>query len=65
MKRTDLLNALKNAGYHSDRAAWTRLVVENRVSVATAGGSYARGIEARKAGLRCNCGDCSTLKVAS
>lgn len=59
MKRTDLLNALTFAGYHKDSAGWTRLVIENRVSVTSAGRAYAAGIEARKAGMRCGCSDCA------
>lgn len=49
MKRNDLTNALKFAGYHADAKAFTRLTIENRISIIAAGQAYARGIEARKA----------------
>lgn len=64
MKRDDILNALKFAGYHGDRATFTRLSIENRIAIVAAGRAYARGIEARKAGQRCGCSDC-TVEVAS
>lgn len=59
MKRNDLINAIKFAGYHSDARTFTRLTIENRISIIAAGQAYARGIEARKAGQRCGCGDCA------
>ncbi len=59
MKRNDLLGLLKYAGYHADRAGWTRLTIENRISIVTAGQAYARGIEARQAGVKCGCVDCN------
>ncbi len=58
MKRNDLINLLTFAGYHGDEAGWTRMVVENRVSIITAGRAYSRGIEARKAGTPCGCSEC-------
>jgi hypothetical protein len=65
MKRADLLGALKFAGYHGDSAAWTRLTIENRISITAAGQAYARGIEARKAGMACGCSDCAAAKTAA
>lgn len=58
MKRSDLLGLLRFAGYHGDRAGWTRLTIENRISIVAAGAEYARGIQAKQAGQACGCDKC-------
>lgn len=59
MKREHLTSYLRIAGYHSDRAAFTRLFVENRISKAKAIEAYRSGAQARAAGVRCTCVECT------
>ena len=59
MKRADLLGLLRFAGYHGDSAAFTRLLVEHRISRRVADDAYSAGRAARVAGQRCGCTDCA------
>lgn len=59
MKRAHAIDYLRIAGYHADRAAFTRLYVENRVSYSAATEAYRAGQKARDAGVRCTCRDCN------
>lgn len=58
MTRALAMAHLRIAGYHDDRAAWTRLYVENRVSYAAAKRAWAAGKLARDNGVRCTCTEC-------
>lgn len=58
MKREHVLTYLRVAGYHDDRAAFTRLYVENRIGYKAAQDAYRAGRAARDAGVRCDCHDC-------
>lgn len=58
MKRADAIAWIRIAGYHDDRAAFTRLYVENRVSYKAAQAAYANGRAQRAAGIGCTCHDC-------
>lgn len=42
---------LRIAGYDNDRAAWTRLYVENRISYAVAKKAWEDGVRMRAAGI--------------
>jgi hypothetical protein len=44
MKREAVLRALKAAGSTNDKQAWTRLYVENRVSLAVANQMWCEGV---------------------
>uniref|UniRef100_UPI0039F6B758 hypothetical protein n=1 Tax=Sulfuriferula sp. GW6 TaxID=3345112 RepID=UPI0039F6B758 len=59
MKRKDALVLIRVAGYHADKAAFTRLYVENRVSREAANAEYQRGQEMKKAGVPCQCRECA------
>lgn len=59
MKRKDLTALLTFAGYHADSSAFTRLLVENRISIAAAREHYSAGASARRAGVRCGCSECA------
>jgi hypothetical protein len=65
MKREHALTKLRVAGYHDDRATFTRTYVEERVSYAAAKAAYAEGRAARARGVPCDCHDCKTEKTAA
>ena len=58
MKREHLLAHLRVAGYHEDRAAFTRLYIENRVSKKVADDAFNVGRTMRRNGVGCGCSDC-------
>lgn len=58
MKRSDCLGLMKAAGYHGDKATFTRLLVENRVSRMAAEEAFRLGVKAKAAGVSCGCLDC-------
>lgn len=67
MKRKDLLAHLRVAGYHADTHAFTRLTVENRISIPAAREAYMVGVGQRGV-TRCDCAACksaATPAVAS
>lgn len=51
MKREHAISYLRIAGYDNDRAAWTRLYVENRISYAAAQKAWSEGVLMRQAGV--------------
>lgn len=56
--RAQILDLIAFAGYHQDRAAFTRLLIENRVSYAAAKSAYGAGARQRAAGIKCGCIEC-------
>jgi hypothetical protein len=60
--RTQAVKLIQFAGYHDDRATFTRLYIENGVSYENAKLAYARGRDARARGVKCGCNDCNKLK---
>lgn len=58
MKREHLLTYLRVAGYHNDAAAYTRLLIENRISMKAAKAAFAAGSKARESGVPCDCRTC-------
>ena len=61
MKRTAALGWIRIAGYHGDKASFTRLYIENRVSRAAADAAWRSGANARNAGVPCNCSECRAI----
>lgn len=59
MKRVDLLNALRFAGYHDDKTEYVRLYVGNRVARMVAEEAFRSGARARRAGVACTCSKCA------
>jgi hypothetical protein len=59
MKRKDALNYIRVAGYHGDNAAYTRLLIENRVSLNAAKAEFRRGADMKAAGVGCTCSACN------
>lgn len=51
MTRAQAIAAMRVAGYHEDRAAWTRLYVEQRVSFEKAQRAWREGAELRMTGV--------------
>lgn len=58
MTRKEVLDRMKVAGYHNDKATLTRLYIENRVSFTVANETFQKGVQARKNGVKCNCIEC-------
>lgn len=58
MKRSDVTNHLRFAGYHNDQRAFTRLYIENQISLSAAKEAYASGERARAVGVKCTCPAC-------
>jgi transposase len=58
MKRKDVLELIKVAGYHNDTKTHTRLYVENRISMSSANEYWSMGVQAKKNGIKCNCNSC-------
>lgn len=58
MKRKDALEWMRIAGYHNDKAAFTRLLIENRVGKAAADAAFFTGRAQREAGVKCGCHEC-------
>ncbi len=59
MTRADVLRHMRTAGYHGDRARWTRLFIESRISFQAADGMFREGERAKKAGVTCTCRECT------
>jgi hypothetical protein len=58
MKRSQALAWMRVAGYHADRWAFTRLLVEERVSRAAGEAAWKQGTEAKRNGVACKCRRC-------
>jgi hypothetical protein len=59
-KREIQLAGFRFAGYHGDRAMYTRGLVESRlVSMQAANAEWAAGVRMRKNGVPCSCRDCT------
>src|SRR5690606_11166768 len=63
MKREHLLTYLRVAGYHNDAAAYTRLLIENRISMKAAKQAFAEGVRQREAGVPCDCRTCKAQRA--
>jgi len=58
MKRADAIAWIRIAGYHNDSKAFTRLLIENRVSREAANTAWSSGIKAKAGGMGCTCHHC-------
>lgn len=63
--RSAALAQIRAAGYHDDQKTFVRTYVENRVSIGAATAEYRSGAQARLAGVRCTCRDCSPAAGAA
>ena len=59
MTRKQALACIRVAGFHDDSAAFTRLYLENRVSLVAARQAFQDGRAAEANGARCSCCDCA------
>lgn len=64
MKRDDALAYIRIAGYHDDARQFTRLYVENRISITAAREAYRTGQNQRAAGVPCTCNQCKMESCA-
>ena len=58
MRPHDALIALRIAGYHNDSKAFSRLYVENRISLLAAKQAWDEGRRQQHAGMPCTCDAC-------
>ena len=65
MKRKDALRLITFAGYHGDRATFTRLYIEHRISLAAGNEAFRAGARAKERGIRCGCSDCTASSASS
>ena len=59
MTRKDALAYMRIAGYHNDKPAFTRLLIEHRISRESANEAWRKGLDAKTVGMKCNCYRCS------
>lgn len=59
-KKEKALAALRVAGYHEDKKTFTRVYIENRINLQTAILEYNKGIDNKRNGMICTCGQCKT-----
>lgn len=57
--RDSLLGYFRLDGYHNDSSAFTRRLIENRVSRQAADKAWREGAAQKRAGMRCSCLDCN------
>ena len=57
--RSLALGRMRMAGFHGDRAAFTRLYIESRIVLDRALDAFMEGQRAREAGARCGCFACT------
>lgn len=50
---------VKEAGYHNDSRAATRVLVENPIGRKRYNEAWQAGVEARQRGMRCLCRECA------
>lgn len=61
-KRETTLALARIAGYHGDRAAFTRLLIECRVNRQAMNEAFWNGQKARANGVGCTCCECKKAK---
>lgn len=59
-KRETALAYARIAGYHNDKAAFTRLYVESKVRLELMNDAWRVGVKQKLAGVKCNCYQCNT-----
>ncbi len=58
VKRSIAIALIRTAGYHNDSATFTRLYVENRISLKVAKRAFAEGRKLKAGGVGCTCLEC-------
>ena len=61
MTRQILIDSIGFCGYHEDKKRYTRLIIENRISLPIAQEAYRQGIAKKRAGWKCECFECKKL----
>lgn len=62
-KRELVFQKIKVAGYHGDSRTATRLLIENPISRQRYNDAWLAGVEAKRAGQKCNCYQCQKEAV--
>lgn len=62
MTRALVLAYMRIAGYHDDRATFTRLYIENRIGRARANEAFRAGQAAKLRGVPCTCTTCNPTR---
>jgi hypothetical protein len=65
MNREIAIALARIAGYHADSRAFTRLIIEARISREEMNRAWRLGVRAKDAGVRCDCRECAKLGVLS
>jgi hypothetical protein len=60
-RRDKVLTMLRVAGYHDDKATWTRVYCENRVAFAAAQIAFNEGQRTKANGVKCSCFECNRV----
>lgn len=60
-KRDGALARMRVAGYHNDQRARVVLLVESRVNRKAMDDAWASGVNAKAAGVRCDCFHCGRV----
>jgi len=60
VKRKDVLDLIRIAGYHEDERAYMRLYCETRIGRAAAREAYETGLRQKAGGMKCSCFHCKT-----
>lgn len=58
VNRKHALTYMQIAGYHNDKARFTRLYIEQRVSLSSAREAFAKGQQLKAGGMPCTCYEC-------
>lgn len=61
MRREILLSLFREAGYHDDKAKFTRLLIENRIKREVAEDQWSTGIKQKISGMKCGCYLCNKV----
>jgi len=61
MKRKDVLNAIRVAGYHGDRERGILLYLKNWISLPVYGREFDAGVAMRHNGVPCDCPECQKI----
>lgn len=62
MSKRDLkLSLIREAGYHNDQRQFTRLYVENRISLPVALAEFRNGSAQKASGMKCGCMACKAV----
>ena len=57
-KKEMVLAQLRIAGYHEDKKEFTKVYIDNKISMLLATEAYNSGIKLKQKGMKCTCSKC-------